>query len=1041
MAVDRGELRYKIAIEDSFTKPITQFRTELLKAKSTLDFVKTSTVGFQTMSRDITAATAALRQFRTTAQQTASTGAGVNRTGIQNLQAAQAQLKTLAQLQKQQAALQKQQAQAANQAATAQKRADDASVRSRRDALKAQKDLNREQERLNRALFGTEKGVNRVAFTFRRLFGILAAFTIAREVVGGFANLITSSVQFNRTIEESRIGLAGLFTALGDVSDAAGNLQKGPDAFATALGIADDQIQKLQSDALKTTATFQQLVEVFQVAVGPGLAAGLQVDEIRQVAVLVSQAASALRISQDQLSEEIRALLTGAGTQRTSRIFTALGFSSKEINEAKAAGDLFKLLETRLRAFGKAAEAAQNTLTGLNQRLSEAISLVSGRAGVRFFDDLKKLLTEVGDLFVVVERNAEGVIERITPRPETLNTLAILFEGLQRAVNILRQGLQEFSLREIQNAVALIADLFSGVATVAVGFVRGLVSGLSDVAVIAEGIFGSFDSEALKEVVALVTRIGTLLAGAGLAVGAITLAFKLLVAPVVIVVNLLDKMLLLARGIFVAISKVPGGLFTWLGIIIAIFAGFGEIFEAILGFPLTIKDVANIFALSFETAFKTIVGHGEIIFKEFANFLVPIFQDPIGQISKLFLDLFSSILQATSGLAALLGISEEFRADIEDAITSLNKLSDQRKAKPIFDTAQDRKELSQLEEDTKAAFDRIAQDIAEREAKKDFNIKPELDEGFTADILNIVKTINAQLTGLIGGDIIDEEAIAEKLNKVVEGVKTGSLKASAQIDEQVLTAFDKLIIKMADSSAAMLNLLTSAVNSFANFAADAIVNAFDPTNDTTIKEQFARFLQGLAKQIIQTILTLLIATAIAKAFGVPLPTDTTPPPTIPGFAEGGSVPGDKAVSIPRPSYIPRSDTVPAWLTPNEFVQTVDAVRRYGVDVMEAIRSGSIDPLALRSLAGLDTGRSIRRSVARSGGMAYADGGLVAATNVQQTRDTIAASEGNAQPPIALVVGNEQSLDRLLAGGKRSMLDFMRQNAGAIDGILSKNRRA
>ena len=1040
MAVDRGELRYKIAIEDQFTKPIQTFRAELLKAKNTLEFVQQSTTGFKGIQRDLAAATVEMRRFgqasaqaaRATTQatgQTARAAQQANASAAQAAQQAQASARAA-----QQAARASQQAQAgaaraAQQNAQAQSSAAGAT---RRHAAEARA--------LNKELFGTEKGVNRVAFTFRRLFGILAAFTIAREVVQGFAGLVVGSVEFNRTIEESRIGLAGLFTALAKVRDASGQLQVGPDAFNTALGIADEQIQKLQADALKTTATFQQLVETFQVAVGPGLAAGLNVDEVRQVAVLVSQAASALRISQDQLSEEIRALLTGAGTQRTSRIFTALGFSGPEINAAKDAGVLFELLERRLRAFGKAAEAAQFTFTGLTQRLSEAISLVSGRAGLNFFDDLKNLLSELGDIFVVVERNAEGVIDKITPRPETLATLAILFEGLERAVNIIRAGFQSFSLREVQNAVAFVSDAFAGIAQLVVGFVRGLTSGLSDVAVIAKNFFNSFDNPLIQETVALVTRLGTILAAASLSISALAFGFKILVSPITIVVSLLDKMLAVTGTIFKVIGKVPGTLFTWVGIIAAIFLGFGKIFEQILGFPLSFKDIAKIFGLTFQEAFVTIVTQGEIAFKQFANVIVGIFTAPVQTIANLFLDLFQGILGVASGLASVLGLSEDFVTTLENGVQKLNEMG-RAKTPKLFDEkeiALQKQSLQQFLDDSKKAFAELSADIATRTTNKEFDLKPKLqDTDLTADLLNFIRKINEELSGLIGADIIDEDAIVEKLNRVKDKTKTGALEASATIDEQVLTSFDKLINKMRDSTAASLNILTAAVNGFSSFAADAIVSAFDPNNDKTIKERFAEFLQSLARQIIQTIITLLIATAIAKAFGVPLPSDPTPPP---GLAEGGEVPGGN-YQIPRPSYIPKSDTTPAWLTPGEIVQSLGSVRKYGADVLLAINDGLIDPLALRSLAGLESRKNVRTALARSGALSFADGGLVPAASFQAAQDTVSANTQNtsASPPIAVVVGNDQTVERLLSGGKRAFLDHIRGNAGAINGILSQNR--
>lgn len=46
-----------------------------------------------------------------------------------------------------------------------------------------------------------------------------------------------------------------------------------------------------------------------------------------------------------------------------------------------------------------------------------------------------------------------------------------------------------------------------------------------------------------------------------------------------------------------------------------------------------------------------------------------------------------------------------------------------------------------------------------------------------------------------------------------------------------------------------------------------------------------------------------------------------------------------------------TDTVPAWLTPREFVQPVDSVDFYGRDVMEGIRQRRIDPTSIRYLSG------------------------------------------------------------------------------------------
>jgi hypothetical protein len=1044
MAVDRGELRYKIAIEDEFTKPIQRFRTELLKAKNTLDFVRDAGAGFNQMSQSVAQSTAQIRRFRQASSQNSSQEAAANREAQQRLREISAEQKKRLANEKLRADILKAQRADAERTAKAERLAAAEAEKTQRRAALATRQHANEQRGLGKSLFDTGTKANRLTFTFRRLFGALAAFTLIREVSGAFVSLLGSGVQFNRTIEESRIGLAGLFTAIGQVTDLAGNLQTGPDAFATALTVADEQMVLLQADALKTTASFEQLLEVFQVAVGPGLAAGLQIDEIRQVSTLVSQAATALRISQDQLSEEIRALLTGAGTQRTSRIFTALGFSGPEIEQAKQAGTLFQLLETRLRAFGKAAEAAQNTMTGLNQRLREAISLTAGRASIGFFLELKDLLKELGDAFVTVQRDSEGVIQKITPRPEAVQTLAILFSGLQDAVATIRAGIQELSLTQIQQAVAGLANAFRVLSVVAVGIVRGLISGFSDVAVITQRLFGAFDAPVVREIVALFVRLGTLAGSLSISLFLATSAARLLLSPLFLVFGILKNILSTVTLALNVIGKIPAKLIPWVAALGLVFAGFKKVFELILDMPVSITDTAKIIGLSFANLFQRIFLEGKIIFKELGNSIVAFFQDPIAFIARQFSALFSGILQLVSGFAAILGIAEDFRVEVEAGIAALDGFAN-NKPEPFFNTGKDREDLFKFIVDSKRAINDLGAEIGRKSAARDFDISPKFDgEEATLNLKSLLADINAEITGLIGGDIVDTEAITKKLEALTADLqkRLGNVTAGAveENEKLVLTSFGNLIV----SSAKFIDLLTNMTRAFADFAATAIVDAFDPTKDTDLVEAFARFLQDIAKQILQMLISLVVATAIAKAFGVPLTADKSPPPiselnaAFP-FAEGGEVPNSPHGG-PRPAGIPASDTVAAFLTPGEVVQSLAAVRKYGADFLLALNAGAIDPFAIRALQdGLGSRRNVRRSVARSGAMAFASGGLVPATPAAQATRDAAVSQTEAQPPIALVVGNEQSLDRLLAGGRKAMLDFINANAGSIAGSLSKVR--
>jgi hypothetical protein len=488
------------------------------------------------------------------------------------------------------------------------------------------------------------------------------------------------------------------------------------------------------------------------------------------------------------------------------------------------------------------------------------------------------------------------------------------------------------------------------------------------------------------------------------------------------------------------ISKIPFALRASAAAVLILTLGLKKALEALLDMQIGFSDLPEIIGATVEQVASRFLGLADLIGTTIMVRVKQAFNDIVAD-AKTTVDALKSIFDLQLGSSPEQARLAAREREVE-ALQRLNKAAAENK-KLELEITEAKKRQAQIDEDAnKRAGTRIQnlRNAIERAQGDSNGIPVDLNtapaEGSLASLL---ASVNDQITGLIGGDIVDEKAIAEKLAKLGEEISAKMGEITGKQQEVQLTAFDKMIQGLIKKSQGFLEVLQSAVQSFADFASSAIVDAFDPTKDVDLRERFARLLQDIAKQILQTLFTLLIATAIAKAFGVPLPSNNEAIPNLPEFAEGGSVP-DSGSPIARPASVPKTDTTLAWLTPGEFVQTVGAVRTYGADVMEAIRQGAIDPLSLRSLAGLEGRRNVRRTVARSGALAFADGGLVPAAGVQATRANLDRSSANAaQPPIALVVGNEQSLDRLLAGGKRAMLDFMRSNAGSIDGILSKNR--
>ena len=327
------------------------------------------------------------------------------------------------------------------------------------EATKAAKLAQKEINNLTGTGKQTESTFNRVTFTFRRLIGILAVFTVARRVVGGFNSMISSAIQFNAELETARVGIAGLIAAAGEVRDPLGN-RLGLDAqVLESQRIAIDQMNKLRKDALTTAASYDELSRAFQSAVAPGIQSGLTLDQIREMTVVISQAATGLGLAQDQLAEEIRSLFQGTITPRNTRIATALGISNQDIARAKELGTLFEFLQGRFSAIARTGATLMNTFTGQLSNATDAFKQLLAQSSQPLFEQLKAGLKDVQKAIFAVTNDA------VVFNPAILAAFKGLFQGLANGVQGIRSAFANIDIQGFAATLSTIGNLIGAVAT------------------------------------------------------------------------------------------------------------------------------------------------------------------------------------------------------------------------------------------------------------------------------------------------------------------------------------------------------------------------------------------------------------------------------------------------------------------------------------------------------------------------------------------------------------------------------------------------
>jgi hypothetical protein len=329
--------------------------------------------------------------------------------------------------------------------------------------------------------------VERSTFLFRRLISAMVVFGATYQTVRAFRSIIGASVEFNRKIETARLGIAALITSSGLLVDNYNKIVPTAEKFAYAQTEARRQTALLRRDALATEATFQELVDTFQIAVAPGITGGLNLDEIRKFTIRISQAATALQMPQRQLAEEIRSILQGTIRPQNTRIATAMQIRSEDIKKWRQAGTLARELFTQFEGFGLAGEQLKDTFTGLTGRVKDAFQQLAGEAGRGLFSDLKDIMKEALDIMVTF--TDKGVVFK----PEALALMKTFFDSLRQGLQDAKNFATGLSLADLQSAMTSIAEAMRLISSLLVGIARGVKDTLTNLSAMKDAVMAMLE--------------------------------------------------------------------------------------------------------------------------------------------------------------------------------------------------------------------------------------------------------------------------------------------------------------------------------------------------------------------------------------------------------------------------------------------------------------------------------------------------------------------------------------------------------------------
>lgn len=302
--------------------------------------------------------------------------------------------------------------------------------------------MNNEVKKLGKAFNESDSYANTFLNRIEKIAGAYIGFQTLNNTLG---NIIRTGIEFNSQLETMKIGIGSLISVNSSNVTSTGKTISALEKYNMSINKATEVIDMLKIANKETSATLEELVVGFQATVAPALSAGLSIKETIEYTKLMTQAAGAMGIPMNQLSQELKSVVAGT-IDLNSAIASNLGITNEEIRLAKEKGQLFIFLESKLKDFALAGQDVQNSLVGIKSELEDNYNEFAAQFMKPALDNYTNILSSLND-----------TLKYLNDNNYTIKTLADEFMKLALAVG---SGVVAYK------SMNLTMDLFSKTSTI-----------------------------------------------------------------------------------------------------------------------------------------------------------------------------------------------------------------------------------------------------------------------------------------------------------------------------------------------------------------------------------------------------------------------------------------------------------------------------------------------------------------------------------------------------------------------------------------------
>ncbi len=183
---------------------------------------------------------------------------------------------------------------------------------------------------LRNSFDGVRVSTNGLVSSLLKLAGVAS---LVNQTIEAFKKTVGMSIEYNKTLETSKLGISAILTSMTKIIDAQGDILVGQDKFNAAQQIAIDAQKELQKIAMTTPASYRELVEVYQGILAPALSAKMTFKETLEITGLLTNAVKAIGLPINQIKQEARDLIQGGIQPASSSLAVALGISDSMVKK------------------------------------------------------------------------------------------------------------------------------------------------------------------------------------------------------------------------------------------------------------------------------------------------------------------------------------------------------------------------------------------------------------------------------------------------------------------------------------------------------------------------------------------------------------------------------------------------------------------------------------------------------------------------------------------------------------------------------------